>query len=147
MSHPREPAGYGPPRYGSRRPAGSDPRIRISDADRKEMTDTLARHYADGRLDTAEFDERVGRAMAAKTRGDLGGLLDDLPRLDEPAPPSPRRRPSVVRILLAFVLVAVAGAMIAASAHAHVPWLLLIFVGWFVWHRTGHRHYRRARWY
>jgi hypothetical protein len=57
----------------------ADQHLRVSDAERQAVTDRLAEHYADGRLDQAEFDERVGRAMGAKTRADLSGLFDDLP--------------------------------------------------------------------
>lgn len=53
--------------------------MRVSDAERAEVADRLATHYSDGRLDKAEFDERVSRAMSAKTRADLNGLFDDLP--------------------------------------------------------------------
>ncbi|MBO0820509.1 MAG: DUF1707 domain-containing protein [Nocardiopsaceae bacterium] len=58
--------------------------MRVSDAERAEVADLLGRHYSDGRLDKQEFDERVSRAMGAKTRGDLDGLFDDLPDLDAP---------------------------------------------------------------
>ncbi len=47
------------------------------------MADRLAAHFAEGRLNQAEFDERVAQAMNAKTRGDLSGLFADLP---EPGP-------------------------------------------------------------
>ena len=47
------------------------------------MADRLAAHFGEGRLNQAEFDERVAKAMNATTRGDLSGLLDDLP---EPEP-------------------------------------------------------------
>jgi Domain of unknown function (DUF1707) len=124
--------------------AGQD--LRVSDAERAEVTDRLARHYGDGRLDLAEFDERVSRAMAAKTAADFRGLLDDLPGdasngtakaprtpppgLGHPAarrPRGPRRGP--VRTLLLIVL-----AVIAASIAWHVVagwvtplvWLALI---------------------
>ena len=60
---------------------GPDLNMRVSDAERAEVADRLARHFAEGRLDQAEFDERVSRAMAAKTVGDLRGLFDDLPDL------------------------------------------------------------------
>jgi hypothetical protein len=60
---------------------GYNDQIRVSDAERAEVTDRLATHYSDGRLDKAEFDERVARAMSAKTRADLNGLFDDLPDL------------------------------------------------------------------
>jgi hypothetical protein len=56
-----------------------DQDMRVSDAERQAVADRLAVHYADGRLDQAEFDERTGRAISAKTRADLEGLLDDLP--------------------------------------------------------------------
>jgi hypothetical protein len=58
-----------------------DPNMRVSDAERAEVADRLAHHFSDGRLDQAEFDERVSRAMAAKTFGDFQGLFDDLPNL------------------------------------------------------------------
>ncbi len=63
----------------ARRVRYSDQHLRVSDAERNAVAERLATHYGDGRLDQAEFDERVSRAMAAKTRGDLDGLFDDLP--------------------------------------------------------------------
>src|SRR5580698_5165310 len=56
----------------------SDQHLRVSDAEREAVSGRLAEHFAAGRLDQAEFDNRVGRAMSAKTRGDLRGLLADL---------------------------------------------------------------------
>jgi hypothetical protein len=55
--------------------------MRVSDADRSDVADRLARHYGDGRLDQAEFDDRIGRAMTAKTVADFQGLFEDLPDL------------------------------------------------------------------
>ena len=57
----------------------TDQHIRVSDAERTEVADHLAAHFSEGRLNQAEFDERVAQAMNAKTRGDLSGLFDDLP--------------------------------------------------------------------
>ena len=76
----------------SRRIRYSDQHLRVSDAERNAVAERLATHYSDGRLDQAEFDERVSRAMAAKTRGDLDGLFDDLPD-PEPAGASRNARP------------------------------------------------------
>jgi hypothetical protein len=59
--------------------------MRVGDAERTEIADRLARHFSDGRLDEAEFSERLDRAMRAKTMADLSGLLSDLP--GEPVPP------------------------------------------------------------
>jgi hypothetical protein len=66
-------------------PSGPDADIRIGDAERTEVADRLARHFSDGRLDEAEFGERLDRAMRAKTMADLINLLGDLP--SEPGPP------------------------------------------------------------
>ena len=61
----------------------TDQHLRVSDAERTEVTDRLAVHFGEGRLTQAEFDERAAQAMNAKTRGELRGLFDDLP---EPGP-------------------------------------------------------------
>src|ERR1700739_610811 len=66
--------------------AGSQ--MRVGDAERMAVADRLAKHFVDGRLDEAEFDERLDRAMRATTMADLTGLLSDLPD-DEPAQPEP----------------------------------------------------------
>jgi hypothetical protein len=103
----------------TRRIRYSDQHIRVSDAERNAVAELLGQHYADGRLDQAEFDDRVGRTMAAKTRGDLAGLFDDLPETGpagagpagaggpaDTAPyRGPRRRGGVGRTLLLLLLV------------------------------------------
>ena len=71
-----------PAQQWTRRLRYSDQHIRVSDAERNAVAELLGQHYADGRLDQAEFDERVNRTMAAKTRGELTGLFDDLPETD-----------------------------------------------------------------
>jgi len=55
------------------------PEIRISDADRGEVIEVLTRAYGDGRLDLAEFEDRVAQAQNAKVRSDLSPLTEDLP--------------------------------------------------------------------
>lgn len=54
-------------------------RIRISDADRERVTARLREHYAEGRLDAEELEERVTAALKAKTYGDLKPIMADLP--------------------------------------------------------------------
>ena len=56
----------------------ADQHLRVSDAEREAVCGGLAEHFAAGRLDQAEFDDRVGRAMSAKTRAGLRGLFADL---------------------------------------------------------------------
>jgi len=58
-------------------------RLRVSDADRDAAVTELGQHFQAGRLDAAELDDRTGRALRARVRGDLDPLLADLPR---PAP-------------------------------------------------------------
>ena len=60
----------------------SDPRIRASDADRDRTAALLREHHAAGRLTAEEFNERLEKAYAAKTLGDLDELLADLPGID-----------------------------------------------------------------
>jgi len=60
----------------------SDPRIRASDADRDRTAALLREHHAAGRLTAEEFDERLDKAYAAKTLGELDELLADLPAID-----------------------------------------------------------------
>ncbi len=65
--------------------------MRVFDAERPMIADALSQHFADGRLDQSEFDERMEKALGAKIRGDLGGLLRDLPPVadDMARPPRP----------------------------------------------------------
>ena len=66
----------------------SDQHLRVSDAEREAVCGRLAEHLAAGRLDQAEFDDRVRRATSAKTRGDLRGLFGDLSETGAPAGPA-----------------------------------------------------------
>jgi Domain of unknown function (DUF1707) len=59
---------------------------RIGDADRDQAVAFLQEHMAQGRIDASEFDDRMSRALKAKTGSELAVLFDDLP---EPRPPSP----------------------------------------------------------
>ena len=118
----------------SRRIRYSDQHVRVSDAERNAVADRLAAHYSDGRLDQAEFDERVSQAMSAKTRGDLDGLFDDLPD-PEPAgapgtggplgpavPYRVHRRRSARPILLVVLVIALIVAVGHTFAAIYIPW-------------------------
>ncbi|HEX6519012.1 MAG TPA: DUF1707 domain-containing protein [Streptosporangiaceae bacterium] len=66
----------------------SDPAdsLRVSDAERDVTLKALNEHAAVGRLTLDELEDRAGRALAAKTRGDLAALTSDLPtQPDAPA--------------------------------------------------------------
>ena len=147
---------YEPPRgrrYARRGAPYVNPGLRISDADRTEVADRLSKHYGDGRLDQAEFNERLDRAMNAKTQADLDGLLADLPgdELKPPVRPQPQPRPHrpVARIAFLALMIVLAFAIGNALMHAFfvpwaligwpVPWLLIGFVV-FLWLRSRRSH-------
>jgi hypothetical protein len=56
-----------------------DESLRVSDAERDVTLRALGDHAAVGRLTLDELEERSGRALAAKTRGELAALTSDLP--------------------------------------------------------------------
>ena len=56
-----------------------DESLRVSDAERDVTLRTLGDHAAVGRLTLDELEERSGRALVAKTRGELAALTTDLP--------------------------------------------------------------------
>ncbi len=59
-----------------------DPNVRVSDSDRDRTAALLREHHAAGRLTAEEFSDRLDRAFAAKTVGEIDGLLKDLPTID-----------------------------------------------------------------
>ncbi|MFB4300665.1 DUF1707 domain-containing protein [Actinomadura sp. NTSP31] len=63
-----------------RGPYDSDMDVRrIGDAERDVVVSALHGHFAVGRLDQAEMEERLAQALAAKTLGDLRRTVMDLP--------------------------------------------------------------------
>jgi hypothetical protein len=86
--------------------------MRVGHVERERLVEELKEHTSAGRLELHEFDERVGRALAARTAGDLDALTADLPPLggsrtavgSVAADPAQRRRRGrrmrVVRALL-----------------------------------------------
>jgi len=82
-SSPEIPSATEPLPGGPGRDSGS-PAIRASDRERDAATHRLQEAFAEGRLDDAEFDERMRSALSARTRADLDGVLADLPA-DSPA--------------------------------------------------------------
>jgi Domain of unknown function (DUF1707) len=62
---------------------------RIGDADRDQAVAFLQEHMAQGRIDASEFDDRMSRALNAKTASELAVLFEDLP---DPRPPSAQNR-------------------------------------------------------
>jgi hypothetical protein len=109
---------------------GAGSATRASDAERDRAADALRRHHADGRLSTDELEERIGRAYAATTLGDLDQLFADLPRLrsseDERRPQRLGLWPPAFALQVIALLFAVA---VVASVHTlFFIWPLMFFL-------------------
>jgi hypothetical protein len=63
-----------------------DPQMRAADTDRDAVASRLGEHMTAGRLTVAEYEDRVARAYAAKTYGELAELTRDLPSTRPPTP-------------------------------------------------------------
>src|SRR4029453_16594929 len=74
------------PQPRSANPARQPVEPRIGDVDRDQAVGFLQEHMAQGRIDSSEFDDRMSRALNAKTASELAVLFDDLP---DPRPPTP----------------------------------------------------------
>jgi hypothetical protein len=64
----------------------SAPELRIADTDRDDAVERLRAAATEGRIDSEELEERVSRALAARTQSDLDDLVRDLPAPHVPAP-------------------------------------------------------------
>jgi uncharacterized protein DUF1707 len=133
-------------------PQGSQPewpgpargRIRASDAERDKVMAALGSHFQSGRLDSAEFGDRLDAAASATYRDELDRLQSDLPLSPPPAPPRRQPQPDAPRqwspaataalVVLGTVLLLgiTTGTAIAGrhgQGHWWVPWWLIpIFV-------------------
>lgn len=157
-SPPRSPGSAGPGYRRHFRYGNGD--LRASDAERADVADRLSRHYQDGRLDQAEFNDRLERAMNAKTRADFNGLFADLPDLPDPTdqagqsgqssrPPfNPGRlqqrqaRRSSVNYIVFLAFVALVTYLAAHMLmHSLFPWLVVAAVV-FLWLRNEHMRRR-----
>jgi len=98
--------------------------LRVGELERATACDALAEHFAAGRLDPAELDDRLARAMAARSRDDLRALFADLgprrtPAAAEPEPvgtvrPEPRSGSDLAPVLATVVVLSLllAGGML-----------------------------------
>jgi len=125
--------------------------IRIGDAERDKAVSDLGDHFAAGRLDRDEFDDRADQAMQARFSTDLTPLFADLPASQPAAPTAP---PGAVRaggpppwayamwLFPVLMVAAVAGAILL-----HAPFILWFGVWMLVIAKiTGHKHrYRRQQ--
>lgn len=124
-------------------PAPSETPVRIGDAERDVAVADLGDHFAAGRLDREEFDERADVAMRARFTTDLAPLFADLPAAARTAgaPPAGTRPGgpppwAYAMWLLPLMLVG----LLVASVLLHAPFLLwgLLWMA-VILRATGHR--------
>jgi phage shock protein PspC (stress-responsive transcriptional regulator) len=138
--------------YGNWRRGGwsdSGQEMRVGDTERTQVSDQLSKHYSAGRLDDEEFNERMGRAVGAKTRADLSGLLADLPPL-VPAPgsvPQHRHRFGFGSFLMLCLTVLLVGSIASAlwwTPGPHIGWIAIAVLAFLVLRWERHRHWHRV---
>lgn len=120
--------------------------ILASDADRERVTERLRQAATEGRILAHELEERLARALRARTYGELDALVGDLPRSGTPD----RRGSTTLRLArshpVAAVVVLVTLTLticIAAAVMAFSGiWILFIFVAFA---RLGPWSRRRGR--
>lgn len=144
---------------------------RIGDSERDQAADYLRDHMAMGRLDQAEFDERLTRALTARTQADLDPLFTDLPgprpgqavapaQTFQPPPwqatpsqslarPAPARVPGTVQPNNNWAIVSgvawTAALIFCFATGWNFWWVILIpvFLPWWSGQGKKHSHHRR----
>ena len=116
-----------------------DPRMRVSDSDRERAMADLAEHYAEGRLEHEEYDERLDAIWTARTRADLAVLFGDLPRpaAARPAGPPARAPHPRGRGRARMPVLPVLALLIVLSVLTGAPLWVLIFPLWIFAGRRG----------
>jgi hypothetical protein len=115
--------------------------LRAGDRDRDAVATVLREQHLEGRLDGDEFQERLERALAAKTYGELDALVADLP-VPEPAPPRPPLTAWLVPVLVAVLIVAV-----VVGSRGRAFWLMFpafFFLRARIWRARGGPRRRRS---
>jgi hypothetical protein len=115
--------------------------LRVSDADRDQAIAELSVHFQAGRLTVEELDDRTGRALAARTSGELADLFTDLPRQKASVPSAAPDRTTVARtgsfplalmpaLPIAIIAIVVFGSLFSGHHGGlfAVPVLLVLFI-------------------
>jgi Domain of unknown function (DUF1707)/Domain of unknown function (DUF4190) len=85
--YPFPPGSYPVPHPGYQ--IGTHASMRAASADRERAVDVLKAGFTEGRLTQDEYNDRMGRAYAARTYGELAALTADLPAGALPLPALP----------------------------------------------------------
>ncbi|MGW0355988.1 DUF1707 domain-containing protein [Nocardia nova] len=106
--------------------------VRASDADREKIVERLRTAMNEGRLNLAEFDDRVQQVYAARTYGELSPILSDLPAVrDRPGAVRPGRVPPWVLIMWTpWIFVNILCVVIWLATGAGYFWPFWVAVPW-----------------
>ena len=109
--------------------------MRIGDAERERAAATLNEQVGAGRLDLAEYEQRVDRVYAARTAADLAVVLADLPASAPARSSAPVERPT---------------RSFGPAAAAWAPWVATTVICLVIWLATslgaGHALYFWPMW-
>jgi hypothetical protein len=105
------------------------------------VVELLRNHAGEGRLELDELEQRVEAALGARTRGELDGLLADLPGRLRRGRPRRMAGPALVAGLMPVW----AGIAILVLAPPAVAWVGWVVIGcWFFAGMPRHRRTRRT---
>jgi Domain of unknown function (DUF1707) len=122
-----------------RTPAAGSGRMRVSNAEREQVIDTLKAAFVDGRLTKDELDTRVGLTIAARTYAELATVTADIPRTAEPVrvvrPDSGNKaamravKTGACTITAATLAVSVVGGVVGGGAVAVIIAIMMVTLG------------------
>lgn len=95
--------------------------LRAADVDREFVAERLRNALNEGRLSLSEYDDRLRETYAARTYGDLKGLLTDLPEV------APAERSALIRDAPNS---AIATESRSSQGRARRLWLTGVWSGW-----------------
>lgn len=120
--------------------------VRVGDSEREEAAHALGEHFAVGRLDREEYDERIDAAFAARTRADVAALFRDLPQPRPGQVVTPVRRPARPHHGHRVPFLPVLFVLIGLAIMLESGWLVFLGIGaWFVLRKSGVGSRRPAR--
>jgi hypothetical protein len=111
--------------------------LRASDAARDAIAERLHQAAVEGRLEAGELEDRLHLALRARTYGELGRLVADLPGRRPRVSVAPVALAAVVRLVMLVLAVAAVLLVAAFTAAWWVVWGLL-------WLTVRTRHRRRC---
>ena len=116
--------------------------LRASDADREAVAERLRHAAVEGRLEPDELEERLHAALRARTYGDLGRLLTDLPSTPmawerRRAATMPAGRTALAIAMRVAMTLAVVLVVLVVAAVMAAWWMLWALVWFAVWGRRS----------